>query len=87
MRSGFWVLIILVSCSGLCGIGSVSAENRRPKNVQVSVQAKWSGTPLLLEAGYVITFLFYFILFFGFEFCGIFVLVKVLSSVVEFLSL
>ena len=31
--------------------------------------------------------LFYFILFFGFEFCGIFVLVKVLSSVVEFLSL
>lgn len=51
-RSAFCFLIILV-CVGLCGIGSVCAQNRRPKNVQVAVQTKWSGTPLLLEAGYV----------------------------------
>ncbi|KAF3444470.1 hypothetical protein FNV43_RR14162 [Rhamnella rubrinervis] len=49
-RSAFCFLILLV-CVGLCGIGSVCAQNRRPKNVQVAVQAKWSGTPLLLEAG------------------------------------
>ncbi|XP_024024438.1 UDP-glucose:glycoprotein glucosyltransferase isoform X2 [Morus notabilis] len=49
-RSGFCVLIVLVFV-GLCGVRSVCAENRRPKNVQISVQAKWSGTPLLLEAG------------------------------------
>ncbi|KAA8537015.1 hypothetical protein F0562_029493 [Nyssa sinensis] len=30
---------------------SFSAESPTPKNVQVAVQAKWSGTPLLLEAG------------------------------------
>ncbi|XP_050375561.1 UDP-glucose:glycoprotein glucosyltransferase [Argentina anserina] len=35
----------------ICLIGSASAQNRRPKNVQVAVRAKWSGTPLLLEAG------------------------------------
>ncbi|KAL6178989.1 hypothetical protein ACLB2K_050505 [Fragaria x ananassa] len=35
----------------ICLIGSVSAQNRRPKNVQVAVRAKWSATPLLLEAG------------------------------------
>ncbi|KAL3638178.1 hypothetical protein CASFOL_018048 [Castilleja foliolosa] len=29
----------------------VSAVNRGPKNVQVALRAKWSGTPLLLEAG------------------------------------
>ncbi|KAG6709705.1 hypothetical protein I3842_06G146800 [Carya illinoinensis] len=50
-RSALWVLIVLVILLGLCGIGSVCAENRRPKNVQVAVRAKWSGTPLLLEAG------------------------------------
>ncbi|KAJ4966264.1 hypothetical protein NE237_018113 [Protea cynaroides] len=42
----FLVLVILVCLSW----GSVSADNRRPKNVQVSLRAKWSGTPLLLEA-------------------------------------
>lgn len=49
-RSTFFVVIALVFL-GLCGVGSVSAEDRRPKNVQVALQAKWSGTPLLLEAG------------------------------------
>ncbi|XP_045817511.1 UDP-glucose:glycoprotein glucosyltransferase-like isoform X2 [Trifolium pratense] len=29
----------------------VAADNRRPKNVQTAVRAKWSGTPILLEAG------------------------------------
>lgn len=33
------------------GLASVHGENRRPKNVQVALRAKWSGTPLLLEAG------------------------------------
>ena len=54
-RSGFWVLVV-VACASLCWNGPVVAENRRPKNVQVAIQAKWSGTPLLLEAGYVIFF-------------------------------
>lgn len=49
-RSGFWVLVVL-ACASLCWNGSVVADNRRPKNVQVAVRAKWSGTPLLLEAG------------------------------------
>ncbi|KAK4493249.1 hypothetical protein RD792_017874 [Penstemon davidsonii] len=31
--------------------GGVSAQNRSPKNVQVALRAKWSGTPILLEAG------------------------------------
>ncbi|GLJ16960.1 hypothetical protein SUGI_0293070 [Cryptomeria japonica] len=45
--SGF--LIILAIVIGICGV----AESRhpQPKNVQVSLRAKWSGTPLLLEAG------------------------------------
>ncbi|GMH06742.1 hypothetical protein Nepgr_008582 [Nepenthes gracilis] len=47
--SGFWVLIVLI-CGGICGI-LVSAQNHRPKNVQVALRAKWEGTPLLLEAG------------------------------------
>ncbi|KAM6554272.1 hypothetical protein CsatB_015034 [Cannabis sativa] len=52
LRSGFCsVLLIILVCFGPRGFGSVSAQNRRPKNVQVAVQAKWSGTPLLLEAG------------------------------------
>ena len=57
-RSGFWVLVVM-ACASLYWNGPVVAENRRPKNVQVAIQAKWSGTPLLLEAGYVI-FLFFF---------------------------
>lgn len=51
----FCVIIILISL-GAWGNGSVSAQNRRPKNVQVAVRAKWLGTPLLLEAGYVVSF-------------------------------
>ncbi|KAJ4874821.1 UDP-glucose:glycoprotein glucosyltransferase [Raphanus sativus] len=34
---------------------TVNAQNRRPKNVQVAVKAKWQGTPLLLEAGELIS--------------------------------
>ncbi|KAM7478863.1 hypothetical protein LguiA_027076 [Lonicera macranthoides] len=54
LRSGFWVLITTVVCISLLlcgGFSSVSAETRRPKNVQVALRAKWSGTSLLLEAG------------------------------------
>ncbi|KAK2966664.1 hypothetical protein RJ640_002362 [Escallonia rubra] len=53
LRSGFWVLSSLIAvalCISLCGY-PVSAETRRPKNVQVALRAKWPGTPLLLEAG------------------------------------
>lgn len=72
LRSWLWVLIVLVGILGPCGIGSVCAQNRRPKNVQVAVRAKWSGTPLILEAGYV-AFLFCFALFFIlFMFCNFF---------------
>ncbi|XP_028800912.1 UDP-glucose:glycoprotein glucosyltransferase isoform X2 [Neltuma alba] len=49
-RSGFRVLIVL-ACLGLLGIGPAFADTRGPKNVQVALRAKWSGTPLLLEAG------------------------------------
>ncbi|KAJ9158912.1 hypothetical protein P3X46_024455 [Hevea brasiliensis] len=49
-RSGFCVLIILL-CVSFSGIVSVCGESRRPKNVQVAVRAKWEGTPVLLEAG------------------------------------
>ncbi|KDP38843.1 hypothetical protein JCGZ_05000 [Jatropha curcas] len=48
-RSGFCVFIILI-CVSFSGFVSVSGENRRPKNVQVAVRAKWEGTPVLLEA-------------------------------------
>lgn len=65
LRSAFWVLIVLVGLLGFWGIGSDCAENRRPKNVQVAVRAKWSGTPLLLEAGYAA---FPFLLFLLFAF-------------------
>ncbi|TKY60158.1 UDP-glucose:glycoprotein glucosyltransferase [Spatholobus suberectus] len=47
-RSECWVLIVL----GLLAIGSAFADTpQRPKNVQTALRAKWSGTPLLLEAG------------------------------------
>ncbi|KAL3814493.1 hypothetical protein ACJIZ3_015761 [Penstemon smallii] len=49
-RSGFFFLILLVFCFCL-STPSVSAQNRSPKNVQVALRAKWSGTPILLEAG------------------------------------
>ncbi|KAG5041087.1 hypothetical protein JHK85_013563 [Glycine max] len=46
-RSRCWVLIVLV----LLNIGSAFADTpQRPKNVQTALRAKWSGTPLLLEA-------------------------------------
>ena len=56
-RSGFWVLIVFVIFFSLSG-DLVSVESRRPKNVQVALQAKWSGTPILLEAGYALFTLF-----------------------------
>lgn len=44
--------VLLSSCLiSLLLLGLVAAENRRPKNVQVSLRAKWPGTSLLLEAG------------------------------------
>ncbi|KAE8669400.1 UDP-glucose:glycoprotein glucosyltransferase [Hibiscus syriacus] len=49
-RSRFRILFIL-ACLLICGFAFVGAQNRRPKNVQVAIRAKWSGTPLLLEAG------------------------------------
>lgn len=46
-----WLLVIAIgSCSRVCGI-----EDRRPKNVQVSLRANWPGTSLLLEAGELIS--------------------------------
>ncbi|PIN18202.1 UDP-glucose:glycoprotein glucosyltransferase [Handroanthus impetiginosus] len=50
VRSGFCFVILILLCICISG-HSVSAESRRPKNVQVALRAKWSGTPLLLEAG------------------------------------
>lgn len=39
----------------LLNIGSAFADTpQRPKNVQTALRAKWSGTPLLLEAAYVL---------------------------------
>ncbi|XP_017970879.1 PREDICTED: UDP-glucose:glycoprotein glucosyltransferase isoform X1 [Theobroma cacao] len=49
-RSRLCILIVL-ACVIFCGFTSVGAQNRRPKNVQAAIRAKWSGTPLLLEAG------------------------------------
>lgn len=51
-RFGFWVVIVVAFSIWLSGY-SVSAVNSKPKNVQVALRAKWSGTPILLEAGYV----------------------------------
>ncbi|KAJ4832577.1 hypothetical protein Tsubulata_030778 [Turnera subulata] len=51
-RSGFCALIILLGLTSPSLFGSVSGDSyRRPKNVQVAVRAKWEGTPVLLEAG------------------------------------
>ncbi|XP_009780014.1 UDP-glucose:glycoprotein glucosyltransferase isoform X1 [Nicotiana sylvestris] len=49
-RFGFWVVIAVAFCICLSG-HSVSAVTSKPKNVQVALRAKWSGTPVLLEAG------------------------------------
>ncbi|XP_016539076.2 UDP-glucose:glycoprotein glucosyltransferase isoform X1 [Capsicum annuum] len=49
-RFGFWVVIVVAFSIWLSGY-SVSAVNSKPKNVQVALRAKWSGTPILLEAG------------------------------------
>ncbi|CAN4108103.1 unnamed protein product [Withania somnifera] len=46
-RFEFWVVIAVAFSICL----SVSAVNSKPKNVQVALRAKWSGTPILLEAG------------------------------------
>ncbi|KAK1287551.1 UDP-glucose:glycoprotein glucosyltransferase [Acorus calamus] len=53
LRSRFPLFAFVLFFVVLCALGtSASAEsNRRPKNVQVSLRSKWSGTPLLLEAG------------------------------------
>lgn len=48
-RSNFWVLILVIFI-GICGV-FVSAQSHKPKNVQTALRAKWEGTPLLLEAG------------------------------------
>ncbi|KMS95940.1 hypothetical protein BVRB_003480 isoform A [Beta vulgaris subsp. vulgaris] len=48
-RSKHWVVLVLVSIA-ISG-GFVSAQSHRPKNVQTALRAKWEGTPLLLEAG------------------------------------
>ncbi|OIW17921.1 hypothetical protein TanjilG_17757 [Lupinus angustifolius] len=47
-RSGFFVLNLIIVLACLVIASSVSTT---PKNVQTSLRAKWSGTPLLLEAG------------------------------------
>uniref|UniRef100_A0A7N0UES8 UDP-glucose:glycoprotein glucosyltransferase n=1 Tax=Kalanchoe fedtschenkoi TaxID=63787 RepID=A0A7N0UES8_KALFE len=48
-RSDWSCLFVLVL---ICWSSSVSAQNsHQPKNVQVALRAKWSGTSLLLEAG------------------------------------
>ncbi|CAN0880692.1 UDP-glucose:glycoprotein glucosyltransferase [Linum grandiflorum] len=49
-RSSFCALII-GACLCFSALDPVSGQNRRPKNVQVAVRAKWEGTPILLEAG------------------------------------
>ncbi|KAE9601240.1 putative glycosyl transferase, family 8, nucleotide-diphospho-sugar transferase [Lupinus albus] len=47
-RSGFYALNLIIVLGCLVIVSSVSTT---PKNVQTSLRAKWSGTPLLLEAG------------------------------------
>jgi len=53
LRSGYGVLFVLVVFLSLSG-DLISVESGQPKNVQVALRAKWSGTSLLLEAGYVL---------------------------------
>lgn len=60
-RSACLVLILFLILG--IGTGIASSETPRPKNVQASLGAKWSGTPLLLEAGYASFLLFNFICF------------------------
>ncbi|MED6143169.1 hypothetical protein PIB30_003873 [Stylosanthes scabra] len=46
------LLLILAACLPLLLIPQpASSQAPRPKNVQAALRAKWSGTPLLLEAG------------------------------------
>lgn len=48
------LLIVLgVLLMAMLSSTSTFADTRRPKNVQAALRAKWSGTPFLLEAGYV----------------------------------
>ncbi|WOL04288.1 UDP-glucose:glycoprotein glucosyltransferase [Canna indica] len=51
MRSGVLGLLVASLLFHGFGVSPGVAENRRPKNVQVSLRANWAGTPLLLEAG------------------------------------
>ncbi|URE03054.1 udp-glucose glycoprotein [Musa troglodytarum] len=55
LRWRSWVLGALFISLLFCGFGASGclgfAVNRRPKNVQVSLRAKWAGTSLLLESG------------------------------------
>ncbi|KAK4757504.1 hypothetical protein SAY87_018805 [Trapa incisa] len=48
VRSVLCIIVVLVCLGSPVG---VHGETRTPKNVQAAVRAKWSGTPLLLEAG------------------------------------
>ncbi|XP_071724923.1 LOW QUALITY PROTEIN: UDP-glucose:glycoprotein glucosyltransferase-like [Rutidosis leptorrhynchoides] len=51
-RSGFGLFFIILVCVSLIGFDHAYGDNNRKlKNVQVAVKAKWSGTPILLEAG------------------------------------
>ncbi|GAV61148.1 Glyco_transf_8 domain-containing protein/UDP-g_GGTase domain-containing protein [Cephalotus follicularis] len=52
-RSGFFCVfaILLVCVTPFASVYGGDNSDRRPKNVQVAVRAKWSGTPILLEAG------------------------------------
>ena len=54
-RTIFSAASLLILLPILSSIGrSSSAGFGGPKNVHVSLRAKWSGTPLLLEAGYFV---------------------------------
>jgi UDP-glucose:glycoprotein glucosyltransferase len=44
------VVLVTVLLVGGLAAGGAGVEIRRQKNVQVSLRAKWPGTPLLLEA-------------------------------------
>ena len=81
-RSRFCALIFL-ACLIFCEFTFVGAQNRKPKNVQVAIRAKWSGTALLLEAGSVpflliiITLIWPFVGLWLVEFIYLFVFVSV----------